>query len=278
MANISTWTTSATGNNSVSPDGFPEGMNPSGVNDSAREVMGAVRRWYVDAEWINWGDTLVRQTNNSFLVSRTATQVYTAGRRLKLYDSTTILGEILASSASGANTLVTVSSSALTSSLSSGAVGILNPQYDSTPVSSTQTLTNKTIDVASNTINFHQITSALGSDVALNNAGAFFDGPSIAQGTSGTWFVSGTVVCRDTTTANAAYSFKLWDGTTVIASATVIGGIANSSVCVALSGYITTPAGNLRISCKDGSSTNGAILFNNSGFSKDSNITAIRLA
>lgn len=134
MSNVSSWTTSAAGNNSASPDGFPEGMNPSGVNDSAREVMSAVRRWYVDAEWINWGDTLVRQTNNSFLVSRTATDVYTAGRRLKLYDSTTIYGNVISSSPSGANTIVTVSSSNLSSSLSSGAVGILNPQFSSDPL------------------------------------------------------------------------------------------------------------------------------------------------
>lgn len=45
MSDVSTWDTSAAGNSSVSPDGFPEGMPPSGVNDSAREVMAAVARW-----------------------------------------------------------------------------------------------------------------------------------------------------------------------------------------------------------------------------------------
>lgn len=133
MSNISTWTTSAASNNSVSPDGFPENMAPSGVNDSAREVMAAVRRWYVDAEWINWGHTPVRQSANSFLVSLTATQIYTAGRRLKLYDATTILGEVLASSPSGANTLITVSASSLTSSLTSLSIGIADPAGLSLP-------------------------------------------------------------------------------------------------------------------------------------------------
>lgn len=133
MSNISTWTTSAASNNSVSPDGFPENMAPSGVNDSAREVMAAVRRWYVDAEWINWGHTPVRRSANSFLVSLTATQIYTAGRRLKLYDATTILGEVLASSPSGANTLITVSASSLTSSLTSLSIGIADPAGLSLP-------------------------------------------------------------------------------------------------------------------------------------------------
>jgi len=141
MSNISSWTTSAAGNNATPPDGAPEGCLPGAVNDIIRENMSAVRRWYVDAEWINWGDTLVRQSNNSFLVSRTATDFYTAGRRLKLYDSTTIYGNVISSSPSGANTLVTVSSSNLSSSLSSGAAGILNPQFNSIPPLDSPTIT-----------------------------------------------------------------------------------------------------------------------------------------
>lgn len=130
------------------------------------------------------------------------------------------------------------------------------------------------------TAGFSPITASLGADVALNNTANFFDGPSIAQGTVGTWFVSGTVTVIDTTTANALVTAKLWDGTTVIASCTQRIGPAGASgtSSISLSGYITAPAGNLRISCKDGNATSGAILFNNSGLSKDSTITAIRIA
>ena len=128
MSNISSWSTSAAANNSASPDGFPEGMAPSGLNDSAREVMGAIKRWYVDAEWRFFEYAFVRQSANSFLVSVTATDVFTAGRRLRLIDAgTTIYGDVIASGMSGANTLVTVSSIALSSSLSSGSVSILDP-------------------------------------------------------------------------------------------------------------------------------------------------------
>lgn len=103
-------------------------MAPSGVNDSAREVMGAVKRWYVDASWRIFDNTAVRQSNNSFLVSVTATDVFTAGRRLLMIDGgVTIAGDIIASSMSGANTLVTVSSSALSASLSQVSVGIIDP-------------------------------------------------------------------------------------------------------------------------------------------------------
>lgn len=134
MSNISAWSTSAAANNSASPDGFPEGMAPSGVNDSAREVMGAVKRWYVDAEWRIFDNLGVRQSNTSFLVSVTATDVFTAGRRLRLIDGgTTILGDVVASSMSGANTLVTVSSSAISASLSQVSVSIINPAASSLP-------------------------------------------------------------------------------------------------------------------------------------------------
>lgn len=46
MTDVSTWSATAGSNSSASPDGFPEGMPPSGVNDSSREVMAAIKRWY----------------------------------------------------------------------------------------------------------------------------------------------------------------------------------------------------------------------------------------
>ncbi len=120
------------------------------------------------------------------------------------------------------------------------------------------------------------ITNSLGADVALNNTANYFDGPSVAQGTSGTWFVSGTVTLIDTTGV-CNYFCKLWDGTTVIASVAQRGtGLSNYAV-VSLSGFITSPAGNLRISCRDTTNTTGSILFNATGNSKDSTITAIRI-
>ena len=43
---ISGWSPDAASNNRPPPDGWPEGMQPSGVNDSAREMMAAIRRWW----------------------------------------------------------------------------------------------------------------------------------------------------------------------------------------------------------------------------------------
>lgn len=61
------------------------------------------------------------------------------------------------------------------------------------------------------------LTNSLGADVLLNNTANYFDGPSIAQCSTGTWFASGTVTLNDS--ATAVMQCKLWDGTTVIASA-----------------------------------------------------------
>lgn len=119
------------------------------------------------------------------------------------------------------------------------------------------------------------ITISLSGDVALNNTATYFDGPSVAQGTSGTWFASGTVTVFDS--ATALMKAKLWDGTTVIASTEMVILSTETVNPISLSGFITSPAGNIRISVQDNSNTTGKILFNGTGLSKDSTLTAIRL-
>lgn len=120
------------------------------------------------------------------------------------------------------------------------------------------------------------ITNSLGADVALNNTASYFDGPSVAQGTVGTWFVSGTVTLSNPAVAGASRFVKLWDGTTVITSCNISNGTSDN-VCASLSGYISAPAGNLRLSVRDVTSTSGKIIFNVTGNSKDSSITAFRI-
>lgn len=120
------------------------------------------------------------------------------------------------------------------------------------------------------------ITNSLSGDVALNNTALYFDGPSVAQGTSGTWFASGNVLLQDNAGV-ATIHVKLWDGTTVIDSAKCRILAINGEVMISLSGYITSPAGNLRISARDTTSTSGLIEANATGNGKDSTITAIRI-
>lgn len=120
------------------------------------------------------------------------------------------------------------------------------------------------------------VANSLGGDVNLSSTGTYFDGPSCAQGTSGTWLATGTVCMTDTVVA-AAYQVKLWDGTTVIASAQMVTTVANSVGQCSLSGVLASPAANIKISVKDISATTGKILFNSSGNSKDSTLTVVRI-
>ena len=126
-------------------------------------------------------------------------------------------------------------------------------------------------------IGLSQLSNTLAADVALNNTGNYFTGPTVAQGTTGTWFASGTVTLEDTA-GGSEFRVKLWDGTTVISSAVLSIPNVNDPVPVHLSGYLASPAGNIRISVKDISSTSGQIRFNSSGESKDSTLCAFRVA
>ena len=122
-----------------------------------------------------------------------------------------------------------------------------------------------------------QITASLVADVALSNVGNFFTGPTIAQGTAGTWFASGAVSVQDTA-GGALFNVKLWDGTTVIASGTANTSFLGEVIVVSLSGVIASPVGNIRISVQDTVSINGLIKFNISGAGKDATLTAFRVA
>lgn len=121
-----------------------------------------------------------------------------------------------------------------------------------------------------------QLAASLGADVDMVNTANYYDGPSVAQGTTGTWMASGGVTVTDTAGAANVYC-KLWDGTTVIDSRAGYVGGGSQWVAISLSGYLASPAGNIRISCRDVTSTSGKIKFNTTGNSKDSTITVWKI-
>jgi hypothetical protein len=137
---------------------------------------------------------------------------------------------------------------------------------------------NVTIQAAAGVISAKStpVTNSLGADVLMNVSANYFDGPSVAQGTTGTWWASGTVSVLDTAGGALIYC-KLWDGTTVIASAAVNTPGASNIEPIALSGFLSSPAANIKISCRDITATTGKIIFNTTGNSKDSTISAHRL-
>lgn len=130
---IGAWSTSAGSNTATPPDGFPEGMAPSGVNDGIREVMAQIKVYCQDAEWFDrdWTPTYVNA--NSFTVTGDRTGTLVAGRALKLYDASTIHRFVQSASFTAVTTIALESGTAITSSLSSFAVAALNPVAPSNP-------------------------------------------------------------------------------------------------------------------------------------------------
>jgi len=110
---ISTWSAVAADNNAASPNGFPEGMAPSAVNNSARETMAAVRSYYDSSEWRAWGHTITYAAASQFSTAAgdgDTTGIYHVGRRVHAYGATTgdIYGTITVSSHSGSTTVTVV--------------------------------------------------------------------------------------------------------------------------------------------------------------------------
>ena len=144
VTGIKDYSTTPGSNNSPSPNGFPEGMAPSGVNDSARQVMAEVRKWYEEAEWIDYGhDGLTYVGTTQFRVTGDQTGVYAVNRRVRAIGTTpfTVYGTITASSFSSPNTTVTVTwdSGSLDNTLSEIAVSI-TPTNKPIPISAIKTI------------------------------------------------------------------------------------------------------------------------------------------
>lgn len=133
MSKIGSWSTSAGSNTAAPPDGFPEGMAPSGVNDGIREMMAQIKTFANDAEWFDRDWTPTYATANSFTVTGDRTGTLVAGRALKLYDASTIYRFVQSASFTAVTTITLESGTAITSSLSSFAVAALNPVAPSKP-------------------------------------------------------------------------------------------------------------------------------------------------
>lgn len=158
---------------------------------------------------------------------------------------------------------------------------LASPTFTGTPAAPTAAVGTSTTQLATTAfVNAaHTVTTnSLGADVTLANTSTYYDGPSCAQGTTGTFLATGTVTVKDLGAANAVFYCKLWDGTTVIDSAVVTASVSNSGVPCTLSGVLASPAANIKISVRDTSNTNGRIVFNDSGNSKDSTLTVVRIA
>lgn len=243
--------------------------NITGVNDSSVSLD----------QWVAGpAPTYISATSFSLVGDQTST--FTIGRRLKTTNSGGTVYSTISVSAYAALTTVTVvnDSGTLDAGLSAVSYGLLsavNPSVPTIVTAGTGIAVTNPSGRPTIAVSITPITNSLSGDVALNNASNYFTGPTVAQGTSGTWFASGTIVVQDTG-GGANFDAKLWDGTTVIASGDCNTTTANQRMCISLSGFLANPAGNIRISAKSGS-TSATISYNLSGNSKDCTLTVFRV-
>lgn len=68
---INLWSTTAALNNSAPPAGWPEGMAPSAVNDTARQMMADIATWYLNTTSLRSALNAQRATSSQSLSSST---------------------------------------------------------------------------------------------------------------------------------------------------------------------------------------------------------------
>lgn len=124
-----------------------------------------------------------------------------------------------------------------------------------------------------------QLSNILSGDVAINNTSDYFTGPTVAQGSSGTWLAWGTVTIN-AANSSARVIARLTDGTNVRGSTTTTwpSGATPAIVSFSLSGIFTSPPGDIRIEAKNLDSSSGGFVFNQSGNSADCHLNVIRIA
>lgn len=116
-------------NNSAPPDGWPEDMAPSAVNNSAREMMARLREWYADAEWIGLGHTINSASGAAIVLAGDVSAYYPVGRAVR---ADGVAGRVI-SAVVATNTTVTVSGITFAGSPTIWEVGIVSSD-DSLPL------------------------------------------------------------------------------------------------------------------------------------------------
>lgn len=155
---IKSYSSTPASNNASVPNGFPEGMAPSGVNDAARQVMAEIRRWYEDMLWLDFGYTYTYVSTTSFKVSGIdVTAQYPVNRRIRAIGSSTgtIYG-VIATSVFSSDTTITITWDSGTLSSETLAVSV-GPAFTGAPIPSSAisgiSVTDATISTSDITTN-----------------------------------------------------------------------------------------------------------------------------
>lgn len=247
MTGIKNYSTNPASNNAAVPNGFPEGMSPAGVNDSARQVMAELRKWYEDPAWIDWGHTPVFATGTTFTITGNVTSIYLVNTRIRAKGTTpfTIYGRITGSSFSSPNTTITVvwDSGTLDSTLNEVAI---NKFTEATALANSITTANLQNGAVTRSKLDTQalpavIDRAYGEYTTTANLTALipFD-DTIPQNTEGTQIISVTITPKSTTNRLRVRA-RLW------------GVVANSTDAAIMAVFRNTDANALHTSVSSGS-------------------------
>lgn len=165
MANIRRWSSSASGNatitGGVNTINFAEGQSPGSVNNSAREMMAQVRSIYAPDEWgwVEFSATASVASQTTFKITGNQTANWTANRRWRLKSgSTTRYGTVVSSSFTSETTVtVTVDSGSLSASHSIAALAAIDSNHIPANIVTTSGLGGY---VTSNSLSAAQATAA----------------------------------------------------------------------------------------------------------------------
>ncbi|WP_278370209.1 hypothetical protein, partial [Pseudoalteromonas lipolytica] len=122
MGEIRDYSTTADDNNSTPPDGAPEGMAPSSVNNTMREAYARIKRWYEDCQGAK---TTTGSSNAYLLAASRVVASYAAGDSymFKANHTNTSAGSTLNVDSVGAKAIVTPTGAAIAAgSITSGGV------------------------------------------------------------------------------------------------------------------------------------------------------------
>lgn len=264
--------TNATADGNVN---YAEGQAPSSLNDSARASMSSVAKWRDDLS----GTNVTAGTSSAFtLVTNQVATALTSGFTISCaFHKPCAAGATIAVDGLTAKPLQVIpGTNVQVSEYTSGIVGSFT--YSSTGTGqwiANQPPVNPPALPGAMFPTFTTLTNSLGSNLSVVSS-SYTDGPSVSQGSSGTWFATGQVTVQDNT-GSANFAILLYDGTTIVNSCLPVTPAATAPVVASLSGIITSPAGNLKLVVKNTTRSTGFILFNQSGGSKDSTISAIRI-
>ena len=244
MSKVGKWSTIAASNNATPPDGWPqlEGQAPSTVNDCARENMAAIKTALQDMDFFDHDFTPTFINANSFSVPGDQTARIMGGRQLKLYDASTIYRAVATATYTTVTTISLDAGTAITSSLSSFAISIINPNNTALPSGfnrisasaiETTTLTASGAVVLLSTLSVGGAIVA-NSTLSLSGAATLNATLSVSGATvlKTTLSVGGAVIAEGAVTFGTTLSVS---GTAVLKGALSVGGAA------IIAGTITNP-------------------------------------